>query len=214
MKRKLFLAFFIVFGIAQSQAQLSMKAGIRTGINFSKLTNYNTDFKEGFYLGGQLALKFNKLYTLQPELVFSQQGAKETNYYYYDDFNQYDPIYYTDSEVNYRIDYLSLGVINKFYFSKGFHLLAGPSLDFKINDNFHKDYFSNDVIGFDLALVGGFGYSFSNGLSIEARFKQGMIDIFGNNYNTNVDENGNGNYDEVVLNQSFQIGVSYMFNLN
>lgn len=215
MKRKLIITFFILIGIAQSsEAQITLKPGIRTGVNFSKFTNFDTNFKTGFYVGGELAIKFNKLYTLQPELVYSRQGGNRTvNYSDLNIYNPNDPIFLNDNEISYTIGYFSLSAISKFNFGTGFHLLVGPSLDFKVNDNFKDDLFSRgQPIGFDFALVGGFGYSLPNGLSFEARFKQGMLDIYGNNYN-NIDQNNNGNYDEVVLNQSFQLGVSYTFDL-
>ena len=210
--KKLIIVLFILIGIApSSQAQVTLKPGFRAGVNFSKFTNYDTDFKTGFYVGGELAIKFNKLYTLQPELVYSRQGGKgQSQYIYIID----DVLFYSDKEFSYTIDYLSLSAISKFNFRTGFHLLVGPSLDFKVNDNFENNSFSNgQPIGFDFSLVGGFGYSLPNGLSFEARFKQGLVDIYGNNYNMNIDQNNNGNYDEVVLNQSFQLGISYTFDL-
>lgn len=210
--KKLIIALFMVMGIAQSsQAQVTLKPGIRAGVNFSKLTNYDTDFKTGFYVGGELAIKFNKLYTLQPELVYSRQGGNSGGQYIY---NIDDMLFYSDNKIIYTIDYVSLSAINKFHFGTGFHLLVGPSLDFKVNDNFENNFYSDgEPIGFDFSLVGGFGYSLPKGLSFEARFKQGMVDIYGNNYNMNVDQNNNGNYDEVVLNQSFQLGISYTFDV-
>lgn len=210
--KKLIIALLMVIGIASSsQAQLTLKPGIRAGVNFSKLTNYDTDFKTGFYVGGELALKFNKLYTLQPELVYSRQGGNSRGQYIY---NIDDMLFYSDNKIKYTIDYVSLSAINKFHFGTGFHLLVGPSLDFKVNDNFENNFYSDgEPIGFDFSLVGGFGYSLPNGLSFEARFKQGMVDIYGNNYNMNVDQNNNGNFDEVVLNQSFQLGISYTFDV-
>jgi hypothetical protein len=214
MKRIIIITFFVFVGISQLHAQLSIKPGVKAGVDFSRLTNFNSDFKTGFYLGGQLAIKFNKVYTLQPELMYSQQGASRSNdlLYLYDSYNP-GPAFYGDTSTKYTIDYLSLSAINKFYFGGGFHLVVGPSLDFKVNDNFPNDFYSKDPIGFDFAIIGGVGYSFSNGLSFDARFKQGMVDIYGNNYNMNMDTNNNGNYDEVVLNQSFQLGLSYIFDL-
>lgn len=215
MKRRVItIICFVLIGIFQSNAQVTLKPGVKGGVVFSRLTNFDSDFKTGFYLGGQLAIKFNKLYTLQPEIVYSQQGAN-SNYsaLLIDDY--YNPnIMNVNNSVKHSLDYLSLSAISKFSFGTGFHVIVGPSLDFKVHDNFEKSYFYNDSpIGFDFAIVGGFGYSFSNGLSFDARFKQGIVDIYGNNYNTNVDNNNNGNYDEVVLNQSFQLGLSYSFDL-
>jgi hypothetical protein len=202
MKKVFFIVFFTILGVLQLGAQVSVKPGIKAGLNISKFTNSEMSSKKDFYLGGLLNIKFNKIFTLQPELIYSKQGALRMNY---------DPMV-SNQKVAYSIDYLSLGAISQFTIGNGFHFVVGPSLDFKVADNFNENY-ADDPIGFDLAFVGGVGYSFPNGLSLDARFKQGLVDIFGNNFNTNNDTNGNGNYDEIVLNQLFQLGISYSFDL-
>jgi hypothetical protein len=209
MKKVFFIVFFTILGVLQSGAQVSFKPGIKAGLNFSKFTNSETSSKKDFYLGGLLNIKFNKIYTLQPELIYSKQGAFKTEY----PLMNYDPmVSYQTRKVEYTLNYLSFGVMNEFTIGNGFYFVAGPSLDFKVADNFNENY-ASDPIGFDLAFVGGIGYSFPNVLSLDARFKQGLVDIFGNNFNTNNDTNGNGNYDEIVLNQLFQLGISYSFDL-
>jgi hypothetical protein len=219
MKKSIVVALVCFLGLTQMSAQVTFKPGVKTGLNFSKFTNSNSDYKTDFYLGGLLSIKLAKFYTLQPELVYSRQGAIRTEY---NNLSQYDPIVSTSRrEVKYSLDYLSLGIINKFNFAEGFHVVVGPSLDFKVADNFKYNNSSNPI-EFDFALIGGLGYTFPNGLTIDGRVKQGMVDIFGNNYNTtyyssndngNNNSNSNGNIDEVVLNQLFQLGVSYSFDL-
>lgn len=186
-------------------SQVEFKPGVRAGLNLSRFTNTESSNKADFYVGAQFGIKLAKFYTLQPELVYSRQGATIEEYQY----NSFD-VFIGKKDVRYNLDYLSLGIINKFTFGSGFQFVVGPTIDFKVGDNF-PTYLSNELIGVDFALVGGIGYEFKNGVTIEARFKQGMIDIFGDNYNDYNDDNGNGNYDEVILNQLFQIGVSYSF---
>lgn len=200
MKKSIILAFVLFIGIATTtQAQVSVSPGLRGGLNLSRLTNIDDNgLKSDFYVGGFVAIKFNKFFTLQPELTYSRQGS-EGRYY---DIN--DNYYSTKYELN----YLSLDAVAKFHFNgSGFHILAGPSADFKTSDNFNQYGF--DPIDFDLSLVGGVGYTLPNGLTFEARIKQGLIDIYG--YDGIYDDNENGNYDEVILNQVFQIGISYTF---
>jgi hypothetical protein len=133
---------------------------------------------------------------LQPELSYSRQGDKGREYF---DNGSY-------RNINYELNYVTVGAVAKFNFNgSGFHVLAGPSLDFKIDDN----YINSNPEGFDLAIVGGVGYTLPNGLTFEARIKQGFIDIYG--YDGVYDDNNNGNYDEVILNQVLQIGISYTF---
>ncbi|MET0946655.1 MAG: PorT family protein, partial [Flavobacterium sp.] len=64
-----------------------------------------------------------------------------------------------------------------------------------------------DPIGTDLSFVGGIGYSLPNGLTFEARFKQGLIDIYGYD---GIDYD-DYYYDQVILNQVLQFGISYTF---
>nr|WP_294934970.1 porin family protein [uncultured Flavobacterium sp.] len=201
----------VVFGLIVSgvSAQISVKPGFKGGLNFSTFTNADADSKTDFYMGGLLAIKIAKIYTLQPEVVYSRQGAIISQVYFSDNF---DPMVgYSRRNVKYSVDYLSLGIINKFTFGHGFQAVVGPSLDFKVGDNFRKNY-TEEPIGFDLGLIGGIGYSLPNGLTFEARIKQGMVDIFGNNYDEYDDDN-NGNYDDIILNQVFQLGVSYTFDI-
>jgi len=213
MKKLLFITAVTWLGFTYSYAQVTFKPGVRAGLNFSKFTNTDADMKTDFYLGATLAIKFVKFYTLQPELTYSRQGVKFTQYSYNYDGSGFDPILPSArTSKSYSLDYLTVGIINKFTFGKGFQVMVGPSLDFKVNDNF-SSYYTERPEGFDLSLVAGVGYAFPNGLAIEARIKQGIIDIFG--YNLYADEDNyydnNGNYDDVILNQVIQLGVSYTF---
>jgi len=204
MKKILLFTALNLFFFSTTNAQVKVKPGVKAGLNLSRLTNTESDFRPDFYVGGLAEIKFTTFYALQPELVYSRQGATIT--YFNEDGITPGP----SVEKKYSLDYLSLGVINKFTFAESFQVVVGPTLDLQVADNF-ESYQSDDLIGVDLGLALGLGYSLPNGLTFEARFKQGMVDIFGDNYNDYDDENGNGNYDEVILNQVLQFGVSYTF---
>lgn len=199
MRKSILIAFVLFIGLIAAQAQVKVSPGVRGGLNFSTLTNIeDNNTKTDFYLGGLVNIKFNKYFSLQPELSYSRQGDKGREYF---DNGNY-------RYVNYELNYITVGAVAKFNFNgSGFHILAGPSLDFKIDDN----YINSNPEDFDLAIVGGVGYSLPNGLTFEARIKQGLIDIYG--YDGIYDDNNNGNYDEVILNQVFQIGISYTFKM-
>lgn len=204
MKKITVIAFVLFIGLVSTQAQVTVSPGIRGGLNLSRLTNVEgVDSKSDFYAGGFVAIKFNRFFTLQPELSYSRQGANG-----HTDFFDNNENYIGTEKTKMELNYVTLDAVAKFHFNGGgFHLLAGPSLDFKTSDNF-PDYVTNPV-GVDFGIIGGIGYSLPNGLTFEARFKQGLIDIYG--YDGIEDYNGNGNYDEVILNQVFQFGISYTF---
>ncbi|MEN2414483.1 porin family protein [Flavobacterium mesophilum] len=202
--RKLTLIAFVLFvGVISSQAQVTVNPGLRGGLNLSRLTNIdNNSMKSDYYVGGLVEIKFNKLFTLQPELNYSRQGSKGV---YYDG----SPEQLRLGQTTYNLNYITTGAVAKFYFhGQGFHVLAGPSFDLKVDDNFGR--YGLDPIDVDLAFVGGIGYTLPNGLTFEARFKQGLVDIYGYD---DLDYNNNNNYyyENVILNQVFQFGISYTF---
>lgn len=197
MKKIALIVFVLCIGI-QSQAQIKVSPGLRGGVNFSTLTNIDDNrSKTDFYVGGLVNIKFNKYFSLQPEVTYSRQGDEGREYLGNSNNYRY---------VNYELNYLTLGAVAKFNVGgKGFHILAGPSLDFKISDN----YINSSPENFDLAIVGGIGYTLPNGLTFEARIKQGLIDIYG--YDGINYDNDDYYYNDVILNQVFQIGISYTF---
>ncbi|SHG50051.1 porin family protein [Flavobacterium defluvii] len=195
MKKITLIAFVLCIGLVKSQAQVKVSPGLRGGLNISTLTNIDDNSsKTDFYVGGLVDIKFNRYFSLQPEITYSRQGDEGR---YFENGR-----YYSEK---YELNYLTLGAVAKYHFGgKGFHVLAGPSLDIKVGDN----YINTNPEGFDLAIVGGVGYTLPNGLTFEARIKQGLIDIYGYD---GIDNNNDYYYDDVILNQVFQIGISYTF---
>ncbi|MBB4800783.1 hypothetical protein HNP37_000822 [Flavobacterium nitrogenifigens] len=194
MRKFAVIAFVLFFGIQYSQAQVRVSPGLRGGLNISTLTNIDDNSsKTDFYIGGLVDIRFNKFFSLQPEINYSRQGDEGR---YFENGR-----YYSEK---YELNYITLGAVAKFNFNGGgFHLLAGPSLDLKVDDN----YINSRPEDFDLAIVGGVGYTLPNGLTFEARIKQGLVDIYGYDYYDN-----DGYYtNDAILNQVFQIGISYRF---
>lgn len=197
MKKITLIAFVLFIGVQLSRAQVRVSPGLRGGLNISTLSNIDdNESKSDFYVGGLVDIRFNKFFSLQPEITYSRQGDKGREYLGNSNNYRY---------VNYELNYITLGAVAKFNFNGGgFHLLAGPSLDFKIDDN----YINTNPEDFDLAIVGGIGYTLPNGLTFEARIKQGLVDIYGYN---GIDYDDDYYYNDVILNQVFQIGISYTF---
>lgn len=209
MKKAIVASLFLGLGISHMNAQVTVKPGIKAGLNLSTLTNLNADSKTDFYAGGFVDIKLASFYKLSPEIIYSRQGASIQSYY--TDFGTgFDPVITRQEDFDIELQYISLGVMNKFKIVQGFHAMVGPSLDFKVGDNLND----SDLIDFDLAILGGLGYTFPIGITVEARFKQGLADIFGDNYSDYYYQDGeyyNDSIDNIKLNQVFQFGVSYTF---
>jgi len=198
MKKIILLAVFAL-GLSSLSAQVSFKPGLRAGLNFAKITQTESTSKTDFYIAGFGELKLTKYYTLQPEISYSNQGAKDINLGYYD----YNTSSYVIEEKDFSVSYISFAVINKFTFNDKFNFHVGPTIDFQSGKNV---YTNSDV---DLAFVLGLGYNVTPNLAIEGRVKKGIIDILESDYHYSNSANS-GSYNTNFL---FQLGLSYTFDV-
>jgi len=197
MKRLLILFALILFS-GHLFAQVKVRPGLRLGINHSNISNTNLNGKLGPNAAVFADIRFTDFYALQPEIMYSRQGGKSTS------LNSDDL----------SIDYMSIGVASKFFIApnKGLHLILGPSLDFDFDNNIINlinDNNDSEVTPFDLSVFMGIGYEFDFGLILEVRYKQGLlnIDLFDDFFFTD------DYYDGTTLNNVFQIGIAYKFQL-
>ncbi|WP_452230726.1 MULTISPECIES: porin family protein [unclassified Lacinutrix] len=212
--KKIILSLALLIAGTTAFSQVTLKPGVRAGANFANVSNLKTDQKTDFYIGAFLEMQLADFYALQPEVTYSRQGAK------------YDISGVDDLD----LQYVGLTVINKFSPIKnlGLHFLVGPGIDVKVSDNVQSNYRydsyydpyynSYDTAPIDITFTGGIGYDFPFGLSVEARYKQGIIDY--DDGFSEFGDSGSGDYyydderDDNNLNGVFQIGVSYKFDFS
>ncbi|PTT03833.1 hypothetical protein DBR27_10085 [Flavobacterium sp. HMWF030] len=199
MRKITVIAFFLFASIMS--AQVTFKPGLRAGASFSNFSNIRSDYKTDFYVGGFGEIKLTKFYTLQPEITYSQQGADNVK-----TIIRYNNGQDVIESRNLEIDYLSLAMINKFTFNGGFQLQVGPTLDFRIQDNLL--YQKSDV---DLAFIMGIAYKLKSGLTFEARFKKGLVDVLDSDIYESSRDNDEFWLADYNTNISFQLGISYPF---
>ena len=85
MIKKLCIAFFAMGMLGVVQAQ-DVKLGVKLGMNISSLNGNedNLDPKDGWVLGATAEVALTDKFSLQPELLYSQQGAKSRGNFIYD----------------------------------------------------------------------------------------------------------------------------------
>ncbi|WP_299887242.1 porin family protein [uncultured Lacinutrix sp.] len=194
------LAFFVVS--SSTIAQIKIRPGVKLGLNNSRLQGLdNAESITGINGGLFVNFDFTRFYELQIETGYSQQGATVNRTL---SINLNDP-FFTNNRIEEDIDlqYLSLGIANKFFVmakDHGFHFIVGPSIDIIVNDT----NFNSTPI--DLSFFGGIGYEFPFGLAIEARYKQGVIDV-----EDTYDSSTYNDVDYYYTNSVFQIGAAYKF---
>lgn len=197
----LLLLLLVAFGV---QAQVKFTPGVRGGLNFAQLTESDLGIKTDFYVGGFAGVKFTKHYTLQPEVIYSRQGAEG-------DYRVYDPVYdnegnliseYREGHADVSLQYLSVGIMNKFTFADRLSVVVGPSVDVLVD---HNVPVNSDA---DLAIQLGLGVRLVDGLEAEFRVKKGIASV--------VDDTEYIDDDEWFdfqdgTNLLFQVGLSYTF---
>lgn len=198
-------AFFLVcfFTLANLQAQVNFKPGLRGGLSLSTISEMHADYRPEFYIGGFGEINLTRRYALQPEITYVKQGSNNVARNYYDPVTETNNVVYQDL----KLDYLSLSMMSKFTFGQGFQVLFGPSLDVALQDNLVIRKTNNDF-----AFNVGMGYRMPSGLAFEARFKKGFLDILDSDYYHN-DSNDHYLFGDYNTNINFQIGVSYSFDV-
>ncbi|MGL2963256.1 porin family protein [Flavobacterium sp. RSB2_4_14] len=164
-----------------------IKFGVKAGVNFANLTaSEDLTMKVGFHIGGFMEYKLSKKFTLQPELLYSTQGAK---------YQGSDALsgYIISGESNYKLAYLNLPVMAKYYVSSKFSLEAGPQIGFLLSAKNEFDYsgtllgepisesgevdIKDDFNAFDYGINFGAGYDFNDKISLGLRYNLGLSDV-------------------------------------
>lgn len=173
-----------------SHAQVSLKFGVKAGLNVSDYTADAASITQsltGVHAGVLVRLKVLGMLAIQPELLYSTQGAKY-------DFS----IGSIAMQGKEKTSYLAIPIMVKFYPLMGLNLQAGPQLGFllsaKTNGEDVKDTYKSTALSFQL----GAGYDFDFGLGIDARYGIGL---------TNIADAGGA----VMKNNVFSVGASYCF---
>lgn len=194
--KKILLSVVFVSLMAASYAQSSLSIGIKAGPNFSKLDGTKSlgetyENRTGWHGGAFVLIKVGKV-GIQPELLYSQQGATIK-------VNQ------RDLKANYS--YVNVPVIVKLYTIAGINLQVGPQFGFVANAKRDKfDEATNNVTtenvddrlkGSDVSLALGAGWDLPFGLTVDARYNLGL---------TKIDDNDAYND---VKNQVIQVSLGY-----
>ena len=175
MKRK-YLTLALFLGVttaihAQDKATLKSTGGIKGGYNLAAVSfdgNDETEQRSGFHVGFYGESFISESFSIQPELLYSQQGYKITN---------------NGETFTQKVDYINLPIMLKAYPTKNFFLEAGPQIGLAIS---HKEEYTGifngsqeyDPTNFDWGLNFGGGFKFDSGISLGIRYHLGLGDLY------------------------------------
>ena len=200
--KKLTLVLLAGFSFATAANAQSIQFGVKAGANFANVSGdgtqgVSTSTLVGFNGGVFLGLGFTDNLSLQPELVYSGQGFKETVTYNGTTYNG------TQAE-----GYFNVPVLLKYKLPIGLYFETGPQLGILISAKVKVSGSSqDDKAGFkstDFAWAVGAGFQIpATQLGIDVRYNIGLANI--------ADNSGGGSGS--VKNGVFQVGLTYaLFN--
>jgi len=168
------------------------KFGIKGGINLANIKSDEGNFNNrlGFHAGLISHIHLAPEWAIQPEVVYSSQGAKYT----LDNGEEHDL----------QLNYVNVPVMVQYMFNNGFRLQTGPQVGFLVNtkDKYagqETEFFtSGDFKDIDAAWSFGLGYLSETGFGIDGRYNLGL---------TNINDFGTAN----LKNNVFQVGLFYLF---
>lgn len=186
MRKIIVLPAILLTTIVYGQISLGVKAGVN-------ISNFTGDFgavekqsKVGFHGGGLVHISFGHL-VLQPELLFSTQGAK---------------LKYLNEETDFNVSYLNIPIMLQWETDGGFYLEAGPQGGFKISENVPDSITSDFVKSGDFSIGLGLGYHSKKGFGIGGRYVVGI---------SKIGQFDSGNINPDFKNAVIQFSIFYTF---
>jgi opacity protein-like surface antigen len=157
MKKIIFLV--VVLSLSFEGFSQSTKYGVRGGYTISNLDYdgtpvLNNKHRNSVYIGFLADFRLSRSVSVQPEIQFSGEGAKE------------EPT---------QLDYLQAPILLKLKLSDKIYLGAGPQVGLKV----HKT--DDGIRNMAYSAVGGLEYKLNYALFIDARYTKGFSNIFDEN---------------------------------
>lgn len=199
MKKQLLSLCVVIGTMSFAQSTNGPRFGIKAGGNLSSITGSDSKSKFGFYAGAFVNVPISEAFSIQPEVVYSQQGTKANDKYYF--------AVIAETDRKQILSYINVPVMVQYNATPKFYLEAGPEFGILVNakaeENFLGKFFSRDnkssLNTFNFGLGIGLGYKFTPNIGINARYIAGLTEIVKDGL---ADSSKNTN---------FQLGINYYF---
>lgn len=163
--KKIILSAIAIMAFAFSNAQ-ETRFGVKGGLNLTSFAGgnyYDAKSLVGFQVGGFAEIKIIERLSIQPEVLFSTQGAKLDG----GSFGDFDS----------KLNYINVPVLAKFYITKQFTVEAGPQIGFLVSAKNDGNDAKDDFKTFDTGFNFGAGYNFTDNVSVGLRYTVGLANI-------------------------------------
>ncbi|KFF05041.1 porin family protein [Flavobacterium reichenbachii] len=166
MKKIFLAAVLFIAASATIQAQF-VKIGVKAGVNFANQTGdasmegvaFDKDGITSYHAGLVAEIKLLDRFAVQPELLYSTQGATYKN---------------AVDEFKNELGYLSIPVMAKFYLTDSFSLEVGPQASFLLSEK--NDFNVKNAETFEFGVNAGLGLKITKNIFVQARYGLGLTE--------------------------------------
>ncbi|MCL9806141.1 PorT family protein [Flavobacterium amniphilum] len=175
--KKILLTTAALFAFSFAHAQ-ETKFGVKAGLNLGNLSGNATDafvdedtkMRTSFHVGGFAEIKLSEKFALQPEVLYSVEGAKQD-------------IDGESEKLIWDLAFVNIPVMAKYYATDKLSIEAGPQIGFLTKAELTFDGDTVEDLKEDstksTAFSGNFGvgYNFTDNISANLRYSLGLSDI-------------------------------------
>ena len=168
MKKTILVAALLFSALTTIQAQ-SVKLGLKAGLNYANQTgaaitvnskNFQKEAISSYHAGLVAELNLFKGLAVQPELLYSTQGATYKN---------------ALGDIKNKVGYISIPVMIKINLSKSISLELGPQASFLLSEKDNVVLSNSNT--FDFAVAGGLELKVTKSIFLQARYGLGLTEI-------------------------------------
>lgn len=174
MKKVLIFIAIAVFALNTVHSQ-EFRLGAKAGLNVASLggKNYglgNLGARTSFHVGGLVEIPLEGKFSLQPELLYSAEGANWS---------------LENGGLDIKLDYIRVPLMTKFYIIEGLSAEAGPVFGYLVSaekeDHSENVPFTVDPMdlykSFDTAIGVGASYRLNMGVFFSLRYNKGLLNV-------------------------------------
>ena len=183
----------VVMGLALTSMSFAqhVQFGLKAGVNLADIDDSQapTKMRTGYHFGGLAHIHLNRTWAIQPEVVYSAQGA------------EYHEAAYNGTD---KVNYINVPILVQFMTPQGIRIEAGPQVGFLTSAKFKNRADENEIDikntfdNADFSVALGLGYLTPIGLGIDARYNLGVNNVYKNENPT-------------AKNNVWQFGLFYQF---
>lgn len=215
--RKCLIFTLTLFLASSTLFAQEIKLGLKGGASFTDMNgkidlavlslDLDGDFVTNYHAGAMVHIGITEKFAIQPEILFSAQGAKIENNQVLESLLNLTSL--SSGDLQFNLKYINVPVWAKLYPVEGLALMAGPQLGFQIDSEeeinvagvaANVDALNNSYNNVDFGLGFGAQYEFDFGLTLGANYIIGLGDVI---------EETSLNPIKDVRNQSIQISAGW-----